>query len=203
MPHSDESSYHILALMSGGVDSTAMVLEPALTAGLTVRVHGLFVDYGQQSASLEWKAAQSVAAELGIDLDRVYLSKWWMGDMNVPPGAVDPSGPRIVPARNAMLLSTAAAFILSDDTSPINTIWIGATENDASNYPDCRGEFLEAMSSAFFHAYGIEVFPGGDGFWESTRAQRRANTVGLETWSCYAPLSTGLPCEECDSCRQD
>jgi len=89
-------------------------------------------------------------------------------------------------------------------------IFIGANAVDYSGYPDCRPEFI----SAFENLANLATREGvqGDGF--RIRAplidMSKADIIntgvrlGVDyslTISCYNPLTDGLACGVCDSCR--
>ena len=119
-----------------------------------------------------------------------------------------PSGVPVtyVPARNTIFLSYALAWA---EVLGAQDIFIGATAVDYSGYPDCRSEYIssyQAMARLATRA-GIE---GGEMTIQAPLLQlskaeiiREGLRLGVDyslTHSCYAPGTSGEPCQTCDSC---
>ena len=197
----------IVALLSGGVDSTAMVLRGYQEEKIVT----VCVDYGQRSAPMEISAAFAVARKLDIPCDIVEIRGLELGAMN---GDSEESR-RVVPARNAILLAVATNIAEKDaiwdpwgeDGKLVssNRVWIGATRTDATDYPDTRKHFILSAQRFFLSGYGITVEAPLLMHDESSRSDRLklCESYGLTPWSCYAPLSSGAPCGACFSCQQD
>jgi 7-cyano-7-deazaguanine synthase len=114
-------------------------------------------------------------------------------------GAGEP-GPRVVPARNQVFVSIAVSMAAARG---FDEVWMGAQAEDASDYPDCRPGWVEAMDR-LAQAWGVRVRAPLLGL---SRSDVRAlgNSIGapLELCSsCYQPDS-GAPCGTCNSCLQD
>ena len=62
---------HTVVLMSGGIDSSAVVFA---SRKIGASLSGVFVDYGHPTATSEWKAAQCIAEYYNIDIKKVNLS---------------------------------------------------------------------------------------------------------------------------------
>jgi 7-cyano-7-deazaguanine synthase len=127
--------------------------------------------------------------------------------------------PTFVPGRNVLMLAVAASL---GYTERANWIVGGWNILDYSGYPDCRPEFIEAMSRALAeglgyksHAYmfspGIVVHDLNTDMQGIAAPLVHLSKVeiirlGIEleapldlSWSCYAGGS--VPCDECDSCK--
>jgi len=162
----EHKTMHGIVLLSGGLDSTTVAAH-ALEAGYSLR--GLCVLYGQLHAR-EARAAEAVAARLGIPLDVVdasfYRELAWNSSLTGLEASGVPSGrstadmareipSTYVPLRNTFFLTLAAAALESwmlalierDGREPSElspAIFVGANAIDYSGYPDCRPEFYEA-----------------------------------------------------------
>ena len=107
-----------------------------------------------------------------------------------------------VPSRNTVFLAVAYGMAKTFDA---DAIYAGMNDQDATGYPDCRKDFLEAMEKA--GCLGIDrevriILPVMD--------KTKAGVVILgeelgvpwrHTVSCYVQTTTEEPpCGECDSC---
>jgi len=181
----------VIVLLSGGVDSSLC----AVTAGPTLH-SCLQVNYGQPAADQERAAAAALCAALGVE--RVPLRAYHPGLAAMRTG-VGVAGPRVVPGRNLWLLSLAVSHAAA---LGLAEVWIGCNADDASNYPDCRPDFIAGLSTASESAYGVRVVAPllhltkrqVIATWES-----RGHTLDT-TWSCYEP-NGAAPCGSCDACR--
>jgi 7-cyano-7-deazaguanine synthase len=204
-----------VVLLSGGLDS-ATALAIAREEGY--ECFALSFDYGQRHAR-ELESAGKVAVAGGVvrhltlrlDL-RAIGGSALTDDIAVPKGRhADAIGAGIpvtyVPARNTIFLSHALAWA---EVLGSQDIFIGVNVLDASGYPDCRPEFVQAFETLANLATraGVE---GASRFRIHTplitlsKAQivARAHELGVDlalTWSCYSPEPDGRACGLCDSC---
>ena len=205
-----------VVLLSGGLDSTTTL---AVARSLGHECHALSFEYGQRHAR-ELDSARRVAAALGarahltLHLDlRVIGGSALTADIPVPKARTAEamsSGVPItyVPARNTIFLSHALAWA---EVLGAEDIWIGVNVLDASGYPDCRPEYIEAFERLANLATqaGVESrrrFHVRTPLIELTKAEiiRRGAELGVDfglTWSCYAPEPDGRACGQCDSCQ--
>ena len=204
-----------VVLLSGGLDS-ATALAVAREEGY--ECFALSFDYGQRHAR-ELESAQRVAASLGaakhltlrLDL-RAIGGSALTDDIEVPKGrsheAIGTGIPvTYVPARNTIFLSHALAWA---ETLGSQDIFIGVNVLDASGYPDCRPEFIEAFERLANLATragveGTSRFRVHTPLITLSKAQivARAHELGVDlslTWSCYEPEPDGRACGLCDSC---
>jgi 7-cyano-7-deazaguanine synthase len=200
-----------VVLLSGGLDS-ATALAMAREQGFIC--HALSVDYGQRHAA-ELEAARRVAHSGGARehrLMRVDLAGIGGSALTDPKIAV-PEEPRAgipvtyVPARNTLMLSLALAWA---EVLGARDLFIGVNVLDASGYPDCRPEFIEAFaalaqlatkaavegSPCRVHAPLITLTKA-----EIIREGTRLGVDYAQTVSCYQADAAGRACGRCDACR--
>lgn len=186
-----------LVLFSGGVDSAVLVAQTLAEGRLGAALH---VRYDHPANLAEQHAVSVIRLEYSkrgiilplqiVDVD-ISASK-----LNA--GAGSP-GPRVVPGRNACLLSVATNVAAS---LGLSRVVFGATGADVADYADCRPEFVAAMS-ALASVWGVTIEA-------PLLAMDRADVVALgksldapmdKAWSCYQPAN-GKPCGNCGSCVQ-
>ena len=172
----------VVILVSGGPDSVACVVD-ALELGHVV--YGLFVDYGQPASSVEYSYVQSQAQLFGFELTCVSLKIWLDGMVD----AIGVDGPRIVPARNSILLSLAANHAAKVGASEV---WYGACSADTA-HSDCQQAFMDAMSTAL----GMPVRAPMS---KVSKKEILCRVRYIETTSCYTPIGQKA-CGMCSSCR--
>jgi 7-cyano-7-deazaguanine synthase len=103
----------------------------------------------------------------------------------------------VVPNRNMVLLPLAAAIARSRGE---HEILFAAHAGDAAIYPDCRPEFVSALSKAMELGCGAWVSAP---FLNMTKRDivqlGRQLQVPMEmTWSCYD--GGDIPCQNCGAC---
>jgi 7-cyano-7-deazaguanine synthase len=187
-----------IVLLSGGLDSSVLFGMKAKEHG-GQNIRGLFVNYGQPAVEEEWDAAQKVHDLFGGGGLLYIACGLCLGDMDEPGGD---TGPRVVPARNLTLISIGVNAALSYGA---NSISLGATAGDYSEYVDCRPEFVGGMHTLCDSFFGVSV-----SFDLSEMSKADVVTKALEmdlpihiTWSCYTPHpKTGEPCGSCNSCKE-
>lgn len=207
-----------VVVFSGGLDSacTAAVLRRRYA------LHGITFSYGQR-ASAETAAAARLARTVGLAEHRtadIGFMRGLYGRSNAltDPGASIPGRFRpsiVVPARNAVFLSIAAAWAYSIGA---RAVAYGAHAGDSS-YPDCRPAFARSMEAALGKAEADAVASGRRrrlAVWSPYREGMtkadllRAGHAELGdavfgTWSCYGDggkgAAKGRQCGRCESCR--
>ena len=121
----------------------------------------------------------------------------------------------VVPVRNAVFLTIATAWAMSIN---VKVIAYGAHAGDIPHYPDCRPEFIDAISEALNIAESDNIVaglrqkirilsPAVMGLDKSSLVKAGYTTLGrriFRTWSCYTDgVRAGrgyLHCGRCESC---
>jgi 7-cyano-7-deazaguanine synthase len=177
------------------------------------------VDYGQRHAA-ELDAARRVANALGavqhrvIELDlRSFGGSALTSELAVPKDrsheAMTSGIPvTYVPARNTIMLSLALGWA---ETLGSFDIYAGMNVLDATGYPDCRPEYIEAFTRLANLATkaGVErqgIFCVHTPLIRLTKAEiiHLGTSLGVDyglTHSCYDPTPDGAACGRCDACQ--
>jgi 7-cyano-7-deazaguanine synthase len=204
-----------VVLLSGGLDSST-VLAIAQQKGFYV--FALSFSYGQRHTA-ELESAKAIAQQFGVgrhvvvDIDlRRFGGSALTDDIAVPKGRdigqmAEEIPVTYVPARNTIFLSYALAWA---EVLEAKHIFIGVNAVDYSGYPDCRPEFIEAferMANLATRAGVEDELPLRieTPLLQLSKAQiiQMGNELGVDyalTNSCYDPLDSGAPCNECDAC---
>lgn len=194
-----------VCVLSGGIDSSSTV---AILRQRGYEIYTLTYDYGQR-AKREIEAARLVASWAGVRehmvIDISFMKSLYGGsnvltDAGRPlPGGFEPS--LIVPFRNGVLLSIAAAYASSIGA---DLVAYGAHKTDKP-YPDCTPEFLVEFERAVntgLGGYDRLTFwsPAKEGMTKSQLVRRgfELDVPIFETWSCYG--SGVKQCGQCESC---
>lgn len=139
-----------LIVLSGGMDSTSMLYEYADSIALAVNFN-----YGANHNARERECARYNCRILGIELveidlsfmGRCFESSLLSGADAIPEGSYDDENMRstVVPFRNGIMLSVAAGLA---ESRGLKAVMIANHSGDHTIYPDCRGEFVDAMGAA-------------------------------------------------------
>ena len=203
----------VVLLLSGGMDSTALLHHVARSLGRGP-IHALSCDYGQRHVR-ELECAAWQAERAGVAEHRI-LDVSFVGDL-VKPGtslvdggnAVPDLGalreadrdqpPTYVPNRNMMLLSLAVAYA---EARGVRDVFYGAQAQDEYGYWDCTAEFVEKLNRvlALNRREAVTVHAPFTGMCKAESLR-----IGLElgvdyghTWSCYRGGKTA--CGRCPTC---
>lgn len=199
----------VTVVMSGGMDSTTLLyLAKSKTDKENIKV--LSVNYGQKHKK-ELEMAKDLCAELGIDhkivniseVQELLASSLTREEQEVPEGhyAKDNMKQTVVPNRNAIMLSIAYGYAISNNS---DYVLFGAHAGDHFIYPDCRPIFAEALDVA------LQI--GNEGFGKVKilapfiwKTKSQIAELGLrlyvpyeKTWSCYK--GGDRPCLRCGTC---
>lgn len=189
-----------LVLLSGGVDST-VVLAEMLNDGYDCSA--VTFQYGQTHAR-EVDAAIVVADHYEVDhsvleLPQIFGSSALLGDQDIPEGHADSPDATVVPARNLVLLSFAAALA---DAQGAGAVAFGANLDDAAGYPDCRPKFIESLRDSIIMGTQHHVWLCAPFLYlPKQRIVQRGRELGVPfelTWSCYR--GGEQPCGRCGAC---
>jgi 7-cyano-7-deazaguanine synthase len=99
------------------------------------------------------------------------------------------SGSRVVPQRNATLLTVAA-------NTGADRLIIGCNAEDQRDYLDCRPPFLEDMAAALGCIISAPLATYSKR--QIVKVARRLGLARSDTWSCY--LGGPVACGKCPSC---
>jgi len=201
-------------LLSGGLDSTTLFAH-MLKEGWTL--YPLSINYGQKhsvaeitSATLIWARYQNKYGEkrvgdlkiLNFDLAQIGHSALTDKDWKVPEEMKDQIQ-TVVPFRNTMLATLAAAYGESLDLNPI-TIFMTPVKEDFEVYRDCRRDFYDALEKTLSlgstHGVQVEIKTP---FIDMTKKEIVALGIKLcvpykLTHSCYKGLRPA--CGKCSAC---
>lgn len=201
-------------LLSGGLDSSTVLYQAKADQ---FDCYAISFDY-QQRHRRELESALQISREVGVIAHQVVkfdLTLW--GGSALTDNSLELPHDRsladmsqdipitYVPARNTIFLSFALAYAEALNAS---RIYLGVNALDYSGYPDCRGDYLDAMQEVF----RLGTKQGREGqpieiiapllHLKKTEIIELGNKLGVpwqKTWSCYAGGEEA--CGVCDSCR--
>ena len=191
-------------IISGGMDSTTLLYEMKDRIAL-----GISFDYGSNHNAREIRFAELHCSRLGIKhiviklgfMHEYFKSSLLSGAEAIPEGhyADENMKSTVVPFRNGIMLSIAVGIAESEG---LKYVMMANHGGDHAIYPDCRPEFVQAMSEASKAGTypGIEVLaPYTD--LTKTDIALRGKKLGIdysETWSCYK--GGDKHCGKCGTC---
>ncbi|MCQ1764709.1 7-cyano-7-deazaguanine synthase [Neorhizobium galegae] len=188
----------VVTLVSGGLDST-LVAYLAKEEGL--RIHPLFVDYGQRALERELSACKRAMSRLGLDnLETAELSGF--GAL-IRSGLTDPSQHIIedafTPGRNMLFLLVAAAYAHKVDADAVS---IGLLHEETALFPDQTSAFLKEAESLICRIMGREIKVLAPlSLFHKDEVIALARMKGIEgTYSCH--LGEEEPCGNCIACNE-
>lgn len=193
----------VVLIYSGGIDSTVLLYK-LLHEGSEVFPLGF--DYGQRHVR-ELLHARQICNSLGLLYVTVKLNALRdLCDASLlrQTGSIPDGRAAVVPNRNAVMLSLATTFAVSND---IDAVALAVHKSDYADFPDCRPEFLEAFEKAMQLATERPSFRILAPFLSLTKSEIVKMGVELrvpfeKTWTCYNPRFPGLPCGECPACLE-
>ena len=205
-------TYSPLVLLSGGMDSSTLLAHALIDPNDSDRIVdalAVFVDYGQRHIR-ERQSSQAVADHYGIEWVELDLRAFGASvrsaltrpdEVAVPHGhyTAESMVATVVPNRNATLLSAAAGIAASRGLS---TVMTAVHAGDHAVYPDCRPEFVEAISAATMLGCGVSISAPFVNISKADIAEYGA-TLGVPyrlTWSCYEGGQPGAPDQHCGRC---
>ena len=193
-----------MIILSDGMDSVTMLYEYRDRIELA-----LTFDYGSNHAENEIACARLHCERLGIRhiiipldfMHRYFTSSLLQGGDAIPEGhyTSENMASTVVPFRNGIMLSIACGMA---ESNGLKVVMIANHGGDHTIYPDCREEFIQAMSQAMTAGTDtdVRVFAPYTNITKSDIA-RHGRDLGLdysETWSCYK--GGKVHCGKCGTC---
>lgn len=211
-----EKDKNILAVLSGGLDSSIMTMVLVEKYGHD-RVSAVSYDYGQkQSAELE--KAFELCNKLGIKHKILNLNILGeiaktisanIGGSNVEMPTIqdvlgDPQPKTYVPFRNMILLSLTMAYAEACNASYVST---GLQVHDQYGYWDTTQKFVDSINNvaAQNRTHNVQVIAPFSMLskYEEIEICRELNQIELlsSTLTCYNPTGS-ISCGKCPSCAE-
>lgn len=195
-----------LVVLSGGLDSTVALYWAKKRYG---DVEALTFYYGSKHNEEEYSCALKTCESLEVKLSRIsidFIDTYFKSDL-LKSGGVIPEGhyaaenmkSTVVPFRNGIMLSIAAGFAESNDC---DVIILGNHSGDHAIYPDCREDFIKAMTQAVSFGTQKQIRLESP-FCNITKTDivRIGAELGVDfssTWSCYK--GGDKHCGKCGTC---
>jgi len=202
-----------VCLLSGGIDSCVTTF---IAKNEGYEIFALSFKYGQQhqkEIDCSKKISECIKVKnhiiFDLNLKQIGGSSLVDDELDIPKnhklkdiGTSIPS--TYVPARNTIFLSVALAHA---EVLDADAIFIGATAQDYSGYPDCRPEYIDAFQKLVDIATKKTIEGKNIEIMAPLLYMKKAEIIkkGLElgaclenTWSCYS--GKDLACGKCESC---
>ena len=191
-------------IVSGGMDSITLLHDYKDRIAL-----GISFNYGSNHNAKEIPFAELHCKRLGIKhitiplefMHKYFKSSLLEGADAIPEGHYEDENMKstVVPFRNGIMLAIAAGIA---ESNGLDHVMIANHGGDHAIYPDCRPEFISAMSSATSAGSynGVTVIAPYTSITKGDIA-RRGKELGIdytETWSCYK--GGDKHCGKCGTC---
>ena len=178
-------------IVSGGMDSITLLYDKKDEIALAVSF-----DYGSNHNAQEIPLAALHCKRLGIEhvvipldfMPQYFNSSLLQGAEAIPEGhyADENMKSTVVPFRNGIMLSIAVGMA---ESRGLTRVFIANHGGDHSIYPDCRPEFVKAISDAAVAGTYTKTRIEGP-YTNITKADiasigKRLGIDYTETWSCY------------------
>ena len=193
-----------IIIVSGGMDSVTLLYDYKDRIAL-----GISFDYSSNHNAKEIPFAKLHCERLGIKhitipldfMHQYFKSSLLEGADAIPEGHYQDENMKstVVPFRNGIMLAIAAGMA---ESYGLSHVMIANHGGDHAIYPDCRPEFISAMSNATeAGSYnGVTVLAPYTNITKGDIA-RRGKELGIdynETWSCYK--GGEKHCGKCGTC---
>jgi len=187
----------VVALASGGVDSSVMML---LLKKEGHELFPLFIDYGQLAREKEWTACQNICRYLRLEPHRIDISEF---GKSIPSGITnrkfDIEKDAFLPTRNLLFLTLGAAYGYAKSTY---TIAIGLLSNPI--FPDQTIEFVQTAQKSIGISLGVGMRILAPMIslnkFDTLRLARKYELPLDLTYSCHT--GNDEPCGQCISCKE-
>ena len=182
-----------IIIVSGGMDSVTLLYDFKDRIAL-----GISFDYGSNHNAKEIPFARWHCEQLGIEhitIDLAFMPQYFKSSLLEGADAI-PEGHYV---RNGIMLSIAAGIA---ESRGLKYVMMANHGGDHTIYPDCRAEFVEAMSEATKAGTfpGIEILAPYTNITKADIA-RKGKELGIDyskTWSCYK--GEDVHCGKCGTC---
>lgn len=195
-----------LLVLSGGMDSTTLLYERKNEIALAVSF-----DYGSNHNGREIPFAKFHCEKLGIEhltiplkfMHDYFKSSLLSGADAIPEGNYADKNMKstVVPFRNGIMLSVAAGLA---ESRGLTKVMMANHFGDHDIYPDCRKEFVDAMSQAMSAGtYANITIDAPYTLISKADIARKGKVLGLDygqTWSCYK--GGQVHCGKCATCLE-
>ena len=195
-----------LLVLSGGMDSTTLLYERASEIALAVSF-----DYGSNHNGREIPFAKFHCEKLGIEhltiplkfMHDYFKSSLLSGADAIPEGTYADENMKstVVPFRNGIMLSVAAGLA---ESRGLSKVMMANHFGDHDIYPDCRKEFVDAMSQAISAGtYANITIDAPYTLISKADIARKGKSLGVDyrqTWSCYK--GGEVHCGKCATCLE-
>ena len=195
-----------IIIVSGGMDSITMLYDFKDRIAL-----GVSFNYGSNHNAREIPFAEMHCKRLGIPhitIDLAFMPKYFKSSLlegadAIPEGNYDDENMKstVVPFRNGIMLSIAIGIA---ESHQLKYVMMANHAGDHAIYPDCRPEFVKAMSAAAkAGTYAdVEVLTPYTNITKTDTARigKRLGIDYTETWSCYK--GGEKHCGKCGTCRE-
>jgi 7-cyano-7-deazaguanine synthase len=193
-------------ILSGGMDSTTLLHSEKERLALAVTF-----DYGSNHNAKEIACARKQCELLGIRhiiiplsfMGEYFKSSLLEGADSIPEGNYDEENMKstVVPFRNGIMISIACGLA---ESYGLKHVMMASHSGDHAIYPDCRTEFVNAMSKALSAGTydGITLLTPLDGYDKGDIATL-GTKCGVDfslTYSCYK--GGEKHCGRCGTCRE-
>lgn len=193
-----------LIIVSGGMDSITLLNEYKDEIAMAVTF-----DYGSNHAKKEIPMAKLHCERLGIKhiviplafVHEYFKSSLLEGADAIPEGhyAAENMKSTVVPFRNGIMLAIACGIA---ESNGLKKVMIANHAGDHTIYPDCRPDFIKAMSQAmhFGTFENVKIFAPYTNITKGEIA-KHGKALGVnyaETWSCYK--GGDKHCGKCGTC---
>lgn len=195
-----------LIILSGGMDSVTLLHEYDYDIDMAVTFN-----YGSKHNEKEIVFAREHCQQLSINhiqIDLKFINEHFKSDLlktgnEIPDGHYEDESMKrtVVPFRNGIMLSIAIGIAESYN---LNKVYIGNHAGDHAIYPDCRAEFIFAMSSAAQRGtYNNTKIISPYQYLSKRDIALRGKKMGVDyskTWTCYKGKE--FHCGKCGACTE-
>lgn len=193
-----------IIIVSGGMDSITLLYDKKDTIAMAISF-----DYGSKHNAKEIPFAKMHCERLGIPhvviplefMEKYFKSSLLKGGEDIPEGhyADENMKSTVVPFRNGIMLAIAAGMA---ESNGLTRVYMANHGGDHTIYPDCRPEFVAAMSDATTAGTYTKTRIEGP-YTNITKGEiaARGKVLGIdyaETWSCYK--GGDVHCGKCGTC---